>query len=169
MGAAWKLPKGPGDTWIPDTTNGWANGKDLRFAGGTGLPDTEGIAGNQLTAHIRVEQGFRLVEVASDARLLGIGAGEALNAAAADRSTTVRSAYARLRMTCRRNPSRINGRSYGALLFTIRTCRPPAMVIAAVAQLVSALYDVARVWTPWITLPMIHWSVPVPSPLSLPV
>jgi len=52
-----------------------------------------GIAGNQLTAPIRVEQGFRLVEVASDARLLGIGAGQALSAAAPDRSTTARSAY----------------------------------------------------------------------------
>jgi hypothetical protein len=28
---------------------------------------------------------------------------------------------ARLRMTCRRNPNRVNGRSYGAWLFTIRT------------------------------------------------
>jgi 4-hydroxy-2-oxoheptanedioate aldolase len=52
-----------------------------------------GIAGNQITAPVRVAQGFRFVEVASDARLLGIGAGEALNAAAPDRSATTRSAY----------------------------------------------------------------------------
>ncbi len=38
----WRLVK-TGDTWLPDTANGWANGKDLRFPGGTGLPDTEGI------------------------------------------------------------------------------------------------------------------------------
>ena len=52
-----------------------------------------GIAGNQKTAPMRIEQGFRLVEVASDARLLGIGAGEALHAVAPDGSATARSAY----------------------------------------------------------------------------
>ena len=38
----WRLLKS-GTSWVNDTANGWANGKDLRFAGGTGLPDTEGI------------------------------------------------------------------------------------------------------------------------------
>jgi 4-hydroxy-2-oxoheptanedioate aldolase len=52
-----------------------------------------GIAGNQKTAPKRVEQGFRLVEVASDARLLGIGAGDALAAVAPDGSATSKSAY----------------------------------------------------------------------------
>jgi 4-hydroxy-2-oxoheptanedioate aldolase len=37
-----------------------------------------GIAGNAETAVKRLEQGFRLVEVASDAGLLGVGAGSAL-------------------------------------------------------------------------------------------
>lgn len=37
-----------------------------------------GIAGNADTAPKRLEQGFRLVEVASDAGLLGVGAGRAL-------------------------------------------------------------------------------------------
>jgi 4-hydroxy-2-oxoheptanedioate aldolase len=37
-----------------------------------------GIAGNAQTAVKRLEQGFRLVEVASDAGLLGVGAGAAL-------------------------------------------------------------------------------------------
>ena len=52
-----------------------------------------GIAGNQSTAPIRIEHGFRLVEVASDARLLGIGAGAALRAAAPDHAANERSAY----------------------------------------------------------------------------
>jgi 4-hydroxy-2-oxoheptanedioate aldolase len=38
-----------------------------------------GIAGNAETAIKRVAQGFRLVEVAADAGLLGVGAGMALN------------------------------------------------------------------------------------------
>jgi hypothetical protein len=38
----WRLLKS-GDSWVNDTANGWAEGKDLRFPGGTGLPDTEGI------------------------------------------------------------------------------------------------------------------------------
>jgi hypothetical protein len=38
----WRLLKS-GDSWVNDTANGWAQGKDLRFPGGTGLPDTEGI------------------------------------------------------------------------------------------------------------------------------
>ncbi len=52
-----------------------------------------GIAGNRTTAPIRVAQGFRLVEAASDSGVLGIGAGEALKAAAPDRDATSRSAY----------------------------------------------------------------------------
>ena len=52
-----------------------------------------GIAGNQKTAPKRIEQGFRLVEVASDARLLGVGAGEALHTVAPDGAASSRSAY----------------------------------------------------------------------------
>lgn len=52
-----------------------------------------GIAGNQKTAPKRVEQGFRLVEVASDARLLGMGAGDALRGVSPDGSPASRSAY----------------------------------------------------------------------------
>lgn len=32
-----------GGTWIKDTANGWADGKDIRFPGGVGQPDSEGI------------------------------------------------------------------------------------------------------------------------------
>ena len=32
-----------GGTWAKDTANGWTDGKDLRFPGGTGLPDSEGL------------------------------------------------------------------------------------------------------------------------------
>jgi Lamin Tail Domain/Esterase-like activity of phytase len=32
-----------GGTWVKDTANGWANGKDIRFPGGTGAPDSEGL------------------------------------------------------------------------------------------------------------------------------
>lgn len=39
----WRLVKS-GNTWANDTANGWTNGKDLRFPGGSGLPDTEGLA-----------------------------------------------------------------------------------------------------------------------------
>ena len=38
-----------------------------------------GIAGNADTAVKRLAQGFKLVEVASDASLLGLGAGRALS------------------------------------------------------------------------------------------
>jgi 4-hydroxy-2-oxoheptanedioate aldolase len=43
-----------------------------------------GIAGNAKTAVTRLEQGFRLVEVASDAGLLAVGAGAALSQVRAD-------------------------------------------------------------------------------------
>lgn len=32
-----------GDGWAKDTDNGWAAGKDIRFPGNTGLPDSEGL------------------------------------------------------------------------------------------------------------------------------
>ncbi len=32
-----------GSTWAKDTTNGWSGGKDIRFPGGAGLPDSEGL------------------------------------------------------------------------------------------------------------------------------
>ena len=50
-----------------------------------------GIAGNQITAPKRVEQGFRLVEVASDARLLGLGAGRGAAGGRARRHVDARS------------------------------------------------------------------------------
>lgn len=52
-----------------------------------------GIAGNQRTAPKRIEQGFRLVEVASDARLLGMGAGQALQAVRPEGASSAKSAY----------------------------------------------------------------------------
>ena len=52
-----------------------------------------GIAGNQVTAPKRIEQGFRLVEVAADAALLAGSAGRALSAVAPDRGTDPKSSY----------------------------------------------------------------------------
>jgi 4-hydroxy-2-oxoheptanedioate aldolase len=52
-----------------------------------------GIAGNQQTAPKRVEQGFRLVEVAADAALLARAAGLALRAVAPDHAADTKSSY----------------------------------------------------------------------------
>jgi 4-hydroxy-2-oxoheptanedioate aldolase len=52
-----------------------------------------GIAGNAETAVKRLEQGFRLVEVASDAGLLGVGAGNALKRARAGAGPATKSPY----------------------------------------------------------------------------
>ncbi|RAJ36912.1 hypothetical protein K353_04742 [Kitasatospora sp. SolWspMP-SS2h] len=42
-GKLWRLvPNGSGG-WKPDTANGWGSGKSLRFPGGTGTPDDEGV------------------------------------------------------------------------------------------------------------------------------
>jgi len=32
-----------GTAWAKDTANGWGEGKDIRFPGGSGLPDSEGL------------------------------------------------------------------------------------------------------------------------------
>ena len=52
-----------------------------------------GIAGNAETAVKRLEQGFRLVEVASDARLLGVGAGNALERVRPSAGAATKSPY----------------------------------------------------------------------------
>lgn len=52
-----------------------------------------GIAGNPKTAPKRIEQGFLLVEAASDAALLGIGAARALRSVAPSRDAEERSSY----------------------------------------------------------------------------
>jgi len=52
-----------------------------------------GIAGNQQTAPKRIEQGFRLVEVAADAALLARAAGLALRAVAPDHAADTKSSY----------------------------------------------------------------------------
>jgi LPXTG-motif cell wall-anchored protein len=39
----WRLLNS-GGTWVNDTANGWTDGKDIRFPGGGGLPDSEGLA-----------------------------------------------------------------------------------------------------------------------------
>jgi 4-hydroxy-2-oxoheptanedioate aldolase len=52
-----------------------------------------GIAGNQKTAPKRVEQGFRLVEVAADAAVLSTAAGQALRTVAPERAAETRSSY----------------------------------------------------------------------------
>ncbi|MFJ9952431.1 lamin tail domain-containing protein [Kitasatospora sp. NPDC091207] len=42
-GTLWRLvPNGSGG-WKPDTANGWSAGKALRFPGGSGTPDSEGV------------------------------------------------------------------------------------------------------------------------------
>ncbi|MEV8099962.1 lamin tail domain-containing protein [Kitasatospora sp. NPDC085879] len=42
-GKLWRLvPNGSGG-WTPDTANGWTSGKTLRFPGGSGTPDSEGV------------------------------------------------------------------------------------------------------------------------------
>ena len=46
-----------GGTWVKDTANGWSAGKDLRFPGGAGLPDTEGLTvGPDGTLYITTER-----------------------------------------------------------------------------------------------------------------
>ena len=52
-----------------------------------------GIAGNQKTAPKRIEQGFRLVEVAADAAVLAAGMNQALQAVAPDRAGETKSSY----------------------------------------------------------------------------
>ena len=52
-----------------------------------------GIAGNAETAPKRLEQGFRFVEVASDAGLLGVGAGNALERARPSAGAAAKSPY----------------------------------------------------------------------------
>jgi 4-hydroxy-2-oxoheptanedioate aldolase len=52
-----------------------------------------GIAGNQRTAPKRIEQGFRLVEVAADAAVLAAGAAQALSDVAPDRAVPAKSSY----------------------------------------------------------------------------
>ncbi|WP_368861913.1 lamin tail domain-containing protein [Frankia gtarii] len=51
-GVLWAVKNGPGTLyrlvpngakWQPDTTGGWASGKALHYAGGTGDPDAEGV------------------------------------------------------------------------------------------------------------------------------
>ncbi|MHA7984379.1 lamin tail domain-containing protein [Rathayibacter sp. CAU 1779] len=38
----WRLLNEDG-TWVKDTANGWADGKDIRFPNGSGAPDSEGL------------------------------------------------------------------------------------------------------------------------------
>ena len=46
-----------GGAWAKDTANGWSTGKDLRFPGGTGLPDSEGLTvGPDGTLYITTER-----------------------------------------------------------------------------------------------------------------
>ncbi|OKI32431.1 hypothetical protein A6A29_21910 [Streptomyces sp. TSRI0281] len=51
-GVLWAVQNGPsklyrlvpnGTTWRPDPAGGWASGKSLRYAGGSGEPDAEGV------------------------------------------------------------------------------------------------------------------------------
>lgn len=48
-----------GTEWTPDTTNGWATGKGLRYPGGIGNPDAEGVtlaAGDPNTVYVATER-----------------------------------------------------------------------------------------------------------------
>ncbi|MEU3526504.1 lamin tail domain-containing protein [Streptomyces sp. NPDC038707] len=42
-GRLWRLVRDGSGGWKPDTTGGWSSGKSLRFPGGSGTPDTEGV------------------------------------------------------------------------------------------------------------------------------
>ncbi|MEV7415430.1 lamin tail domain-containing protein [Streptomyces sp. NPDC089919] len=42
-GKLWRLVRDGSGGWKPDTANGWSSGKALRFPGGSGSPDSEGV------------------------------------------------------------------------------------------------------------------------------
>ncbi|WP_343242091.1 lamin tail domain-containing protein [Streptomyces sp. SID9727] len=42
-GTLWRLVSDGSGGWKPDTANGWSSGKSLRFPGGSGSPDSEGV------------------------------------------------------------------------------------------------------------------------------
>ncbi|MFD9453993.1 lamin tail domain-containing protein [Streptomyces sp. NPDC059985] len=42
-GKLWRLVADGAGGWTPDTTGGWSSGKTLRFPGGSGTPDAEGV------------------------------------------------------------------------------------------------------------------------------
>ncbi|OKI02320.1 hypothetical protein A6A06_14810 [Streptomyces sp. CB02923] len=42
-GRLWRLVRNGSGGWAPDTGGGWASGKSLRFPGGSGHPDSEGV------------------------------------------------------------------------------------------------------------------------------
>ncbi|MFE4024128.1 lamin tail domain-containing protein [Streptomyces sp. NPDC059101] len=42
-GKLWRLVRDGSGGWKPDTANGWTSGKTLRFPGGSGSPDSEGV------------------------------------------------------------------------------------------------------------------------------
>ncbi|NED11866.1 lamin tail domain-containing protein [Streptomyces sp. SID9124] len=42
-GRLWRLVRDGSGGWKPDTANGWSSGKTLRFPGGSGSPDSEGV------------------------------------------------------------------------------------------------------------------------------
>jgi hypothetical protein len=42
LGTLFRLVRS-GESWIPDTANGWASGKTPKYTDGTGAPDTEGL------------------------------------------------------------------------------------------------------------------------------
>lgn len=43
-GKLWRLVRDGSGGWKPDTSGGWSSGKALRFPGGSGSPDSEGVA-----------------------------------------------------------------------------------------------------------------------------
>ncbi|TWP53966.1 hypothetical protein FKR81_02325 [Lentzea tibetensis] len=42
-GKLWRLVRNGSGGWTPDTASGWSSGKALRFPGGSGTPDSEGV------------------------------------------------------------------------------------------------------------------------------
>ncbi|MBQ0850780.1 lamin tail domain-containing protein [Streptomyces sp. BH-SS-21] len=42
-GKLWRLVRDGSTGWKPDTSNGWSSGRTLRFTGGSGTPDSEGV------------------------------------------------------------------------------------------------------------------------------
>ncbi|WP_200954431.1 MULTISPECIES: lamin tail domain-containing protein [unclassified Nocardioides] len=55
-GKLWRLlPDGSGG-WTPDTNNGWTSGKSLRFTGGTGTADAEGVTATGGNVYVASER-----------------------------------------------------------------------------------------------------------------
>ncbi len=55
-GKLWRLVQDGSTNWKPDTSGGWTSGKTLRFPGGSGTPDSEGVTMTAGAAYIASER-----------------------------------------------------------------------------------------------------------------